>query len=144
MTTARQRLEQLESFNAESLEALLRPLAEELGLKTGQLFGALRTAVTGRTVDAPAVSDHGGAGQGALPEADWRRPGQTESIILVGQGKGGVESGGRVLIGTPRQFDIKLVEMNKKGEISTLKAWLIVLASLLDVDIKLAGNEQER
>ncbi len=48
-----QRLEQLSSFDAESLEAMLRPLAVELGLKTGQLFGALRTATTGRTAAPP-------------------------------------------------------------------------------------------
>ena len=53
LATSRQRLGQLESFDAASLEALLRPLAEELGLKTGQLFGALRTAVTGRTAAPP-------------------------------------------------------------------------------------------
>jgi len=53
LKTAWQRLEQLKMFDAESLEALLRPLAVELGLKTGQLFGALRTAVTGRTAAPP-------------------------------------------------------------------------------------------
>ncbi len=53
LKTAWQRLEQLKVFDAESLEALLRPLAVELGLKTGQLFGALRTAVTGRTAAPP-------------------------------------------------------------------------------------------
>jgi len=53
LKTARQRLEQLKVFDAESLEALLRPLAVELVLKTGQLFGALRVAVTGRTAAPP-------------------------------------------------------------------------------------------
>jgi glutamyl-tRNA synthetase len=47
------RLEQLGAFDSESLEALLRPLAEELELKTGQLFGTLRVAVTGRTAAPP-------------------------------------------------------------------------------------------
>ena len=47
------RLEQLAVFDAESLEALLRPMAVELGLKTGQLFGTLRVAVTGRTAAPP-------------------------------------------------------------------------------------------
>jgi glutamyl-tRNA synthetase len=46
-------LTKLEPWNAESLEALLRPLAVEMGLKTGQLFGALRTAVTGETATPP-------------------------------------------------------------------------------------------
>ncbi|MBA7606207.1 Glutamate--tRNA ligase [subsurface metagenome] len=48
-----QKLGQLAAFDTESLETVLRPLAEELGLKTGQLFGALRTAVTGRTAAPP-------------------------------------------------------------------------------------------
>jgi glutamyl-tRNA synthetase len=53
LATSLERLEQLPSFNEESLEALLRPLAQELGLKAGQLFGTLRVAVTGRTVAPP-------------------------------------------------------------------------------------------
>jgi len=53
LEVSRQRLKQLESFDAESLEAVLRPLAVELGLKTGQLFGTLRVAVTGRTAAPP-------------------------------------------------------------------------------------------
>ena len=53
LAASRQRLEPLERFDHESLEAVLRPLAEELHLKTGQLFGTLRVAVTGRTVAPP-------------------------------------------------------------------------------------------
>jgi len=53
LAAARQRVEKLEVFDAESLEAVLRPLAAELGLKTGQLFGALRVATTGRTAAPP-------------------------------------------------------------------------------------------
>ena len=53
LKVAQERLERLEEFTAESLEALLRPLAVELGLKTGQLFGTLRVAVTGRTAAPP-------------------------------------------------------------------------------------------
>ena len=53
LEVARQPLTKLESFDAESLESLLRPLAVELGLKTGQLFGTLRVAVTGRTAAPP-------------------------------------------------------------------------------------------
>jgi glutamyl-tRNA synthetase len=48
-----QRLNRLTVFTEESLETLLRPLAEELGLKAGQLFSALRTAVTGETATPP-------------------------------------------------------------------------------------------
>jgi len=47
------KLNQLKAFDADSLEAVLRPLASELGLKTGQLFAVLRVAVTGRTAAPP-------------------------------------------------------------------------------------------
>jgi len=53
LETAQQRLGQLAVFDAESLEAVLRPLAVELGLKTSQLFGTLRVATTGRTAAPP-------------------------------------------------------------------------------------------
>lgn len=46
-------LKELENFDHDSLERKLRPLAEELGLKAGQLFGAVRVAVTGVTVSPP-------------------------------------------------------------------------------------------
>ena len=47
------KLESLPAFDEESLEAVLRALAEELGLKAGQLFGTLRVAVTGQTAAPP-------------------------------------------------------------------------------------------
>jgi glutamyl-tRNA synthetase len=53
LEVSQQRLEKLEPFNVESMEALLRPLAVELGLKTSQLFGTLRVATTGRTAAPP-------------------------------------------------------------------------------------------
>lgn len=40
-------------FDASSLELTLRPLASELGLKTGDFFGLLRVATTGRTAAPP-------------------------------------------------------------------------------------------
>jgi len=40
-------------WDTASLEGILRPLAEELGLKTGIFFGLLRVAVTGRTAAPP-------------------------------------------------------------------------------------------
>jgi glutamyl-tRNA synthetase len=46
-------LESLNNWTTESLETTLRPLAEELGLKTGVFFGLLRTATTGRTAAPP-------------------------------------------------------------------------------------------
>ncbi len=53
LEVSQQRLEKVEPFDTESLEAMLRPLAVELGLKTGQLFGTLRIAVTGRMAAPP-------------------------------------------------------------------------------------------
>jgi len=48
-----ERIQALERFDAAPLEDLLRPLAAELGLKTGELFGLLRVATTGRTAAPP-------------------------------------------------------------------------------------------
>jgi glutamyl-tRNA synthetase len=53
LEVVRERLEKLEPFDANSLEALLRPLATELGLKTGQLFGTLRATATGESAAPP-------------------------------------------------------------------------------------------
>ena len=53
LAAAREGLHALKAFDAASLEAVLRPLAAELGLKTGELFGLLRVAVTGRTAAPP-------------------------------------------------------------------------------------------
>ncbi|MBM3948887.1 MAG: glutamate--tRNA ligase [SAR202 cluster bacterium] len=47
------KLNAVKGFDAKALEAELRPLVEELGLKAGQLFGALRVAVTGLKVSPP-------------------------------------------------------------------------------------------
>ncbi len=48
-----ERVSGLESWSTEALEGELRPLAEELSVKTGQLFGAIRVAVTGRKAAPP-------------------------------------------------------------------------------------------
>ena len=53
LKAAQDKLKALKSFDADSLEGVLRPLAAELGLKTGQLFGVLRVAVTGQTAAPP-------------------------------------------------------------------------------------------
>jgi glutamyl-tRNA synthetase len=50
-----QLLQQAPAFEPESLEADLRALAQELGLKPGQLFGILRIAVTGQKVSPPLI-----------------------------------------------------------------------------------------
>lgn len=43
----------LQNWDSASLEAVFRPLADELKLKTSVLFGLLRVAVTGRTAAPP-------------------------------------------------------------------------------------------
>ncbi|MGD9115924.1 MAG: glutamate--tRNA ligase [Dehalococcoidia bacterium] len=53
LKAAQAKLQPLHSFDEESLEAVLRPLAPELELKTGQLFGVLRVATTGQTAAPP-------------------------------------------------------------------------------------------
>lgn len=50
---ARDVLASLPEFDDAVMDATLRHLADDLKLKTGQLFGALRVAVTGRTVAPP-------------------------------------------------------------------------------------------
>jgi len=53
LKAAQEKISLLESFDHDLLEGTLRPLAEELGLKSGQLFSPLRVAVTGRTAAPP-------------------------------------------------------------------------------------------
>ena len=48
-----QRVTDLEVWSAEHLEGELRPLAKELEIKAGQLFGAIRVATTGRKAAPP-------------------------------------------------------------------------------------------
>jgi len=50
---ARGLLAKLEPFEAQAMEPPMRALAEELGLKAGQLFGIVRWAVTGQKVAPP-------------------------------------------------------------------------------------------
>jgi glutamyl-tRNA synthetase len=64
LKAAQQKLSQLSAFDAESLEGVLRPLAAELGLKTGQLFAVLRVAVTGRTAAPPLFQTMAVLGKG--------------------------------------------------------------------------------
>ena len=53
LQTTLARVEGINSWTTELLETTLRPLAEELNLKTGVFFGLLRTATTGRTAAPP-------------------------------------------------------------------------------------------
>jgi glutamyl-tRNA synthetase len=53
LDAAKVKLDMLGVFDADTLESILRPLADEMGVKAGQLFSALRTAVTGLTATPP-------------------------------------------------------------------------------------------
>lgn len=53
LEAANDRLVALEEWSHERIEEGLRSLAVELGLKTGQLFGSIRVAITGRTAAPP-------------------------------------------------------------------------------------------
>ena len=53
LRVARERVAVLPNWDRASLEEAVRPLAGELGMKTGQLFGILRVAATGRTAAPP-------------------------------------------------------------------------------------------
>jgi glutamyl-tRNA synthetase len=50
---AEDRLSSLENFSQEALEGTLRHLADEMGIKTGQLFNPLRVATTAREAAPP-------------------------------------------------------------------------------------------
>jgi glutamyl-tRNA synthetase len=53
ITVASQKIEKVTTWDATTLEGILRPLATELNLGTGEFFGLLRIAVTGRTAAPP-------------------------------------------------------------------------------------------
>lgn len=53
LRAAHERLASLDLWSEEQLEAALRGLTEELEVKPGQLFGAIRVAITGRSVAPP-------------------------------------------------------------------------------------------
>jgi len=53
ITTALRKLEEVTTWDATTLEGILRPLAAELNLGTGKFFGLLRVAVTGRVAAPP-------------------------------------------------------------------------------------------
>lgn len=50
---ALQRFEAADTWDGAGLEEMVRPLVDELNMKPGQLFGAIRVAVTGRAVSPP-------------------------------------------------------------------------------------------
>ncbi|MGI5837788.1 MAG: glutamate--tRNA ligase [Chloroflexota bacterium] len=53
LRAAKERIANLPDWSRSALEDVTRPLADELGVKTGQLFGILRVASTGRTAAPP-------------------------------------------------------------------------------------------
>lgn len=64
LQTSRDRLDRLDDWSETALEAALRTLVDELGVKTGQLFSAIRVAITGRTVAPPLFATLAALGKG--------------------------------------------------------------------------------
>lgn len=69
-------------FSHAALEAPLRTLSEELGVKPGQLFGILRVAVTGQAVSPPLFESMEIVGR----EACLRRLAQAEKVLAEAGG----------------------------------------------------------
>jgi glutamyl-tRNA synthetase len=61
-------LSELPEITPETTETPMRALAEELGLKAGQLFGILRLAVTGQRVSPPLFESMAIVGKGKVLE----------------------------------------------------------------------------
>jgi glutamyl-tRNA synthetase len=53
LDTVMRAIDGLESWDHETIESAIRPLAQDLGVKTGDLFGLIRVAVTGKTATPP-------------------------------------------------------------------------------------------
>ena len=53
LNAAHEGLSELDEFDADSIEGLLRPMAKELDVKVGQLLGTLRAATSGQKVSPP-------------------------------------------------------------------------------------------
>ncbi len=58
-----ERLIALEDFSIVAIEGVLRPMAEELGLKVGPMFGVLRIAVTGKMITPPLFESFNALGK---------------------------------------------------------------------------------
>jgi glutamyl-tRNA synthetase len=83
-------LEQVESWDEETLEQALRGLAGEMGLKAGQVFSPIRQAVTGKKVAPPPLRH---------PGCSWQRD-------LSATAKSGTETIGAVHSTTIVTFDL--------------------------------------
>lgn len=74
-------LESLPEINPETAEQPLRSLADDLGLKAGQLFGILRVAVTGRTVSPPLLESMAIIGREKVLDRIHRAISMLEAIL---------------------------------------------------------------
>ncbi len=63
------KMESLMNWDAASLEAVFRPLADELKLKTSLFLWAAARGNYRKDGSSATISDHGGAGQRAVPQA---------------------------------------------------------------------------
>ena len=79
ITIARQKLERIATWDAATLEGVLRSLATELNLRAGEFFGLLRVAITGRTAAPPLFQTMGVLGR----ERCLRRLTRTVQVLPV-------------------------------------------------------------
>ncbi len=91
LRAARRRIAELGavSFEADELEPALRVLAEEEGWKAGDLFMAIRVAVTGRTATPPLFDTLVALGYERTLERLDRAAGALEATMPAGRGTGG-------------------------------------------------------
>ncbi|MBI2862334.1 MAG: glutamate--tRNA ligase, partial [Chloroflexi bacterium] len=72
LKAARERLAAVPLWAKDTLESAMRELASELSLTTGQFFGSLRVAITGRTVAPPLFATMEIVGRERTLERIWR------------------------------------------------------------------------
>lgn len=68
LTKVAESVDGIKNWEHEPLEAAIRPVAEELGLKAGQLFGLIRVAVTGRSAAPPLFETMAVLGRSVVSE----------------------------------------------------------------------------
>ncbi len=79
LLAAQSKLEAVSAFNHQELEAALRPLEQQFGIKLGPLFGVIRIAVTGKKITPPLFESLAALGR----EETMRRI--AETIQILGQ-----------------------------------------------------------
>ena len=83
LKAAEEKLSSLESFDHDLLEDTLRHLADDLGIKTGQLFNLLRVATTARDAAPPLFETMDSTGQRKMSEKNQNCAGKLAGNSLA-------------------------------------------------------------